>query len=98
MNVNAGEMKNSGVELELGLVPVSSNGLRWDVNLSYAYWKSEVISLTDAFDELYLGDNYVYAIVGEPYPVNKASDFDRVMDENSPYYGRVIVDEKTGMT
>jgi TonB-linked SusC/RagA family outer membrane protein len=97
MNVNAGEMKNSGVEVELGLVPVSMNELRWDVNISYAYWKSEVVSLTEAFDELYLGNNYVYAIVGQPYPVNKASDFDRVMDENSPYYGRVIVDEKTGL-
>ena len=97
MNVNAGEMKNSGVELELGLVPVSTNDLRWDVNVSYAYWKSEVVSLTDAFDELYLGDNFVYAIVGEPYPVNKASDFDRVPDENSPYFGRVIVDAETGM-
>jgi TonB-linked SusC/RagA family outer membrane protein len=97
MNVNSGEMKNSGFELELGLVPISNNELRWDVNVSYANLKSEVISLTDAFDELYLGNNFVYAIVGEAYPVNKASDFDRVMDENSPYYGRVIVDGETGM-
>jgi TonB-linked SusC/RagA family outer membrane protein len=97
MNVNAGEMKNSGIELELGLVPVTNNDLRWDVNVSYAMWKSEVISLTDAFDELYLGDNFVYAIVGEPYPVNKASDFNRVTDENSPYYGKIIVDETTGL-
>ncbi|WP_340114459.1 SusC/RagA family TonB-linked outer membrane protein [Maribellus mangrovi] len=97
MNVNSGEMKNSGLELELGLVPVSTNDLRWDVNVSYAYLKSEVVSLTDAFDELYLGNNFVYAIVGESYPVNKASDFDRVMDESSPYYGRVIVDASTGM-
>ena len=97
MNVNSGEMKNSGVELELGLVPVSTTDLRWDINISYAYLKSEVVSLTDAFDELYLGNNFVYAVVGESYPVNKASDFDRVTDESNPYFGRVIVDAETGM-
>ncbi len=96
MNVNAGEMKNSGIELELNVVPVSNNELRWDFNVNYAYWKSEVVSLTEAFDELSLG-NYVYAIKGEAYPVNKYSDFNRVMEENSPHYGKVIVDEQTGL-
>ncbi len=90
MYVNAGEMVNSGFEVELGLVPVSSKDWRWDVNVNYAYWHSEVVSLTDEFDELSLG-NYVYAIKGEPYPVNKASDFDRDPD------GRVIVDATTGL-
>lgn len=96
MNVNSGEMLNSGIELELGLVPVSKKDLRWDVNVSYAYWHSEVVSLTEEFDELSIG-NYVYAIEGQPYPVNKASDYVRVTDESSPYFGRVIVDAKTGL-
>ncbi len=95
MYVNAGEMKNSGVEVELGLVPITNADWRWDVNINYANWNSEVVSLTDEFDELSLG-NYVYAIKGQPYPVNKASDFDRVMDENSPHYGKIIVDAKSG--
>ncbi len=96
MYVNAGEMKNSGIEIELALVPVSKKDFRWDVNINYANWKSEVVKLTDEFTELSLG-NFVYAIEGEAYPVNKASDFDRVMDENSPYFGRIIVDEVTGL-
>jgi len=90
MYVNAGEMTNSGIELELGLVPISTINFRWDVNINYANWKSKVVSLTDEFEELYLG-NFVYAIEGQPYPVNKASDFNR-----DPQ-GRVIVDAKTGL-
>ncbi len=95
MFVNAGEMKNSGVEVELGLVPVSTKDFRWDVNINYANWNSLVVSLTDKFDELNISrpgrNNFVYAIKGQPYPVNKASDFDR-----DPQ-GRVIVDAKTGL-
>ncbi len=99
MYVNAGEMKNSGIEVELGLVPISNNDWRWDININYANWNSEVVSLNDPDiddEELSLG-NYVYAIEGQPYPVNKASDFDRVMDESSPYYGQIIVNSKTGL-
>jgi len=90
MNINAGEMVNKGFELELKTVPVISGTIRWDVNLNYAYWYNEVVSLTPEFDELSLG-NYVYAIVGQPYPVNKWSDFVRDPE------GRVIVDAKTGL-
>ncbi|MBE0675810.1 MAG: SusC/RagA family TonB-linked outer membrane protein [Bacteroidales bacterium] len=90
MYVNAGEMVNKGFEIELKTVPVFKGNIRWDVNLNYAYWFNEVISLTDEFSELSLG-NYVYAIEGYPYPVNKWSDFER-----DPQ-GRVIVDAKTGL-
>ena len=92
MYINAGEMKNSGIEIELGLVPVSSTDWRWNINVNYANWNSEVVSIVDddVEDELYLG-NYVYAIEGQPYPVNKASDFER-----DPL-GRVIVDAVTGL-
>jgi len=99
MYINAGEMKNSGFEIELGLVPVSTKDLRWDFNINYAYWKSEVVSLTDELTELQIGNtaNDVFAITGQPYPVNKAEDFVRVTDKSSPYYGRVIVDGQTGL-
>ncbi|TFH39758.1 MAG: TonB-dependent receptor [Bacteroidia bacterium] len=90
MYVNAGEMVNKGFEAELKFVPVFNSTIRWDVNVNYAYWFNEVVSLTPEFDELSLG-NYVYAIVGQPYPVNKWSDFER-----DPQ-GRVIVDAKTGL-
>jgi TonB-linked SusC/RagA family outer membrane protein len=92
MYINSGEMYNSGLELELGLVPVFNTDIRWDFNVNYSYWYNEVVSLTPAFDELLINsNNYVYAIVGETYPTLKWSDFDR-----DPQ-GRVIVDAVTGL-
>lgn len=90
--INSGEMLNSGFEVELGLVPVFKQDLKWEVNINYSYWHNEVKSLTPAFDELLIDDdNYVYAIVGESYPTLKWSDFDRDPE------GRVIVDAVTGL-
>jgi len=90
MFVNAGEMVNKGFEAELKFVPVFTTDMRWDINFNYSYWKNEVVSLTEEFDELYLG-NFVYAIKGQPYPVNKWSDMER-----DPQ-GRVIINPDNGL-
>lgn len=88
--INTGEMLNRGFEAEIKTVPVAGTNLRWDVNVNYAYWYNEVVSIAGDQDELSLG-NAVFAIVGQSYPVNKVSDFLR-----DPQ-GRVIVDAVTGM-
>lgn len=90
MYINSGEMFNRGLELELQLVPVFTQDVRVDFNVNYAYWYNEVISLTDAFDQLSLG-NYVHAIVGETYPTLITSDYNRDPE------GRIIVDSETGL-
>ncbi len=90
MYINSGEMFNEGIELELQVVPVFRQDLRVDLSINYAYWHNEVKSLTEAFDELSLG-NYVYAIVGLTYPTLVTSDYERDPE------GRVIVSETTGL-
>ncbi len=40
--INAGEIQNKGIEVTLGLVPVSTESFRWDVNFNYAVNKSRV--------------------------------------------------------
>lgn len=89
--INSGEMMNRGLEVELKTTPVQSAYLKWDVNINYAYWYNEVLSLAGGQSELYLGSNNVYAIVGEAYPTMKVQQFYR-----DPQ-GRVIVDAVTGM-
>ncbi|MEZ5055601.1 MAG: SusC/RagA family TonB-linked outer membrane protein [Saprospiraceae bacterium] len=73
--VNAGEMKNTGIELTLNLTPVKTSKFRWDMNINWAKNNNEVIKL---FGE---GDNEVKnylissaqggisfnATVGEPF-------------------------------
>lgn len=88
--VNTGEMLNRGFEFELKTTPIATSDFRWDVSANYSYWYNEVLSIQEGMDEISLG-NYVFAIVGKPYPYNKVTRFYR-----DPQ-GRVIVDAKTGM-
>lgn len=32
--INAGEIKNSGIEATLGITPVDVSGFRWDIDLT----------------------------------------------------------------
>jgi TonB-linked SusC/RagA family outer membrane protein len=43
--VNQGEVKNSGVEFSLNVVPVDHNGLTWESTLNASYVKNEIVDL-----------------------------------------------------
>ncbi|WP_071145845.1 SusC/RagA family TonB-linked outer membrane protein [Bacteroides ihuae] len=40
--LNAGQINNHGIEVQLGLVPIQSGKFKWDINLNYAKNNSEV--------------------------------------------------------
>jgi TonB-linked SusC/RagA family outer membrane protein len=88
--INTGEMLNRGFELELKTTPISTADWHWDLNVNYSFWYNRVKSIQGDLKELSLG-NYIYAIVGETYPVIKGYQF--LKDSE----GHVIVDAKTGM-
>ncbi len=50
--VNTGEMLNRGLEIELKATPVSTANLVWDLNINYAYWYNEVLSLLPGINEI----------------------------------------------
>jgi TonB-linked SusC/RagA family outer membrane protein len=88
--INAGEIENSGFEVELGAkVLETSSGLTVGADLNYAQRKTSVVSLYQGLDEINLGNN-IFAIVGQQYPVVKVDRYKR-----DPQ-GRVVVDSKTG--
>jgi TonB-linked SusC/RagA family outer membrane protein len=87
--INSGEMLNKGLEVELKTTPISTSNLRWDVNLNYSFWYNRVLSLAGDLSEILI-DNSIYAIVDQPYPTIKVTQFAR-----DPQ-GRVIVDAKSG--
>lgn len=44
--INAGKIRNSGIEVELSATPIKlANGFRWDVTINYARNRSEVVDL-----------------------------------------------------
>ncbi|NLR61041.1 SusC/RagA family TonB-linked outer membrane protein [Chitinophaga polysaccharea] len=71
--LNTGELSNRGVEVMLGITPVSTrSGFRWDVNVNYARNVSEVVKLdADGFLTNYVlgssGNIQVLASQGQRY-------------------------------
>ena len=43
--INAGRIDNTGVELQLGLVPIKTNDFRWDINVNWSKNENKVVSL-----------------------------------------------------
>jgi len=88
--LNAGEVRNKGFETDLNITPIQSdNGFIWRVGANYNYNNNEVISIAPGVNELALttgGNAQVYAIVGQPYPVLRGTQYSRDAQ------GRVIMD------
>ncbi|QNE40381.1 SusC/RagA family TonB-linked outer membrane protein [Hymenobacter sp. NBH84] len=87
--LNAGEVQNNGVELELNLTPVeTANGFTWRVGGNYNYNNNKVLKVTDTVDELLIsssGNGSTYAIKNQPFPVLRGTDY--VRDDE----GRVVL-------
>ena len=82
--INAGEVENTGVELDLNLIPVrQENGLTWTVGGNFNYNANKVISLPDGLTQLALttgGNAQLYAIPGQPFPLLRGSYYSRTTD------------------
>ena len=87
--VNTGEMSNKGIEIDIKVTPVQNKNVRWDIGMNYSNNKNTLESLGFGLTSVPVGNND-YAIVGQPYPVRKTTDWLR-----DPQ-GRIIVDPKTG--
>ncbi len=89
--INAGLIRNNGVEVALNLVPIDKpRSLRWDVDLNFSANRSRVISLADGLQNFVMGSRRVTieARVGERMGDMYGLGFARVQntDPNRPYY------------
>lgn len=64
--VNAGKMKNAGIELMLGLVPVKTDAFRWDINFNFAKNNNEVVELLDGVDNIRIGSLFGVTLEHRP--------------------------------
>lgn len=88
--INAGEIENSGIEVDLGAIVLSTtSGLEVGANINYAYRSTKVVSLYQGLDEIALGNN-IFAVSGQQYPVVKVDRYARDPE------GHVIIDPETG--
>ncbi|MDO6744874.1 SusC/RagA family TonB-linked outer membrane protein [Tenacibaculum soleae] len=77
--VNAGEMRNKGVEINLGLRPIIKDNFSWDVDFNFSKNENELVSLKDDLKTLTLTNASfqvsLAATVGEAYGTIMGRDF-----------------------
>ena len=54
-SANVGDMRNQGVEMELGITPIKTKDLRWDINLMGSTVSNKVLKLTNESPEIING-------------------------------------------
>lgn len=88
--LNAGEMENKGVEVELNILPVKLSNFEWRINLNWALNRNQVLSLPEGLQNLPINDGLqavsINARINEPYGAIQGTDY--VYHEN----GQRIVD------
>jgi len=94
--INAGEIRNKGIELTVNANPVNVGPFRWDITINWSKNANEVVSLYPGITNLRLNSVNlqngitVNAEVGRPYGVIKGKDFTYDADGNK------IIDAETG--
>lgn len=96
--INAGEIKNTGVELIITGTPIQKKDFQWRSTLNFARNRSEVVSLAPGIDSyLIVPDMYpadggqdlsLEARVGEPLGQLVGLDFQRVQE--GPFAGQIV--------
>jgi TonB-linked SusC/RagA family outer membrane protein len=100
--INAGELQNRGVEVDLKFTPILKTGhVVWNGAFNYSYTASKVLSLLPGVDEIQIplsisdltntAVSVAYSTVGEQFPTIKVTDVKR-----DPQ-GNIIVDKITGL-
>lgn len=95
--INAGNIQNQGMEFEMyGVVlPGYNRGLRWDVQFNYSFNRNTIEDLAENVEQYQIGgfdDLRILAEVGGNYGEIYGTSFLRVADENSPYFGMLLLD------
>ncbi|MEQ8359475.1 MAG: SusC/RagA family TonB-linked outer membrane protein [Cytophagales bacterium] len=92
--INAGEIENKGIEIMLRATPISfTNGFNWDINFNFSRNRSRVIELAEGIGAYTLTDRngaFIQARVDQQMGAVYGIGFDRVQDENSPFFGQII--------
>ncbi len=97
MRINAGEIRNRGIELALNATPVkTASGFTWKTTFNFNKNQNKVLSLTEGVDRFIMGSDRginVVAEVGRPFGELIGTQFAWVKDEN----GNRLIDPDTGL-
>ncbi|MBR1957643.1 MAG: SusC/RagA family TonB-linked outer membrane protein [Tidjanibacter sp.] len=96
--VNVGRVNNRGVELTLNLIPVKTKDFEWNVNMTFARNKNEIVRIDGSLDENGLPKNDVNNkwFIGEPMNVYYDYAFDGIWQEGEEIASSHMPDAKPG--
>lgn len=94
--INAGNIQNTGVELMIYARPVETATFSWDTQINFSKNNNKILDLGPGIPKYELGgaeELKVYAVAGGNYGEIWGTKFARVEDKNSPYYGKLILND-----
>jgi len=104
--VNAGEIENKGVEIQLNGTPYKTDNFSWNMNVNFSRNRNKVLSLFGDVKNLQLGSFQggvtSNASIGQPYGILKGKDFlyvnhQRVINQSTGRYEKTASsDNKIG--
>jgi TonB-linked SusC/RagA family outer membrane protein len=92
--INAGEIQNSGIEIQLGVTPIKTDDFSWNVNINYNKNRSEVVELTPGLDNLQILEHWNMSIEARPgrpygdivgYAMQRDEHGNKLVDQNGMY-------------
>ena len=92
--INAGEIQNSGIEIQFRANPVKSGGFSWDFNINYTKNNSKVVALTQGLDNLQILQHWNMSIEARPgrpygdivgYAILRDEQGNKLVDGNGMY-------------
>ncbi|MDC6366241.1 MULTISPECIES: SusC/RagA family TonB-linked outer membrane protein [Flavobacteriaceae] len=93
--INAGKIKNYGVELMLTATPVSTDDFSWDTMFNFGLNRNEILELADGVDRYSYGGNGIDLIAEKGGSLGDmwGTGLVTVEDESSPFFGEVVFNE-----
>jgi len=91
-STNAGNMRNRGIEIVLGLTPIRTKDFTWEINANFTKIKNEVLSLAPGIPYIQFAgfvNPGIFAFANQPYGVIYGSHFKRnaqnqlLLDDNA---------------
>ncbi len=97
MLINAGKIRNRGIEIMLNLVPVKKDNFKWNSNINFGKNAGKILEVAEGLDKIFLDRDWadLYLVKGESYGTLYGRG--ALKDENGNYLinpttGRIIKD------
>lgn len=97
--INAGEVRNEGLEVTVNAIPFKTEDFRWNTAINFTTSRGEIAELTEGLDFYSIKSNYltVGAKVGGRIGDLYGTGFQTVKDPESQYFGQWIINPDSGL-